>query len=69
MRDIESRIERLEELIGVAGCICGHQCFAFVNVEHGMTEAQQLEREEQAQSCPVHGRLPIIRMYPEDWDL
>jgi hypothetical protein len=73
MLNIEKRIQRLEQLVTAADCICADpmDALAIVVIEDGWDEARIRAAEEaQAGVCPVHGRTgrPVLRLSGRDVD-
>jgi hypothetical protein len=53
---LEGRIERLEQALGEAGCICSEHRMKCVEVQHGWTQEQMDAAAKTAWfTCPVHG--------------
>ena len=75
MGTVERRIERLEQLVSAADCICGDRSAAeaveIVVVEDGWDE-ERIRAAEDANRivCPVHGlqARPILRLQGHDID-
>lgn len=70
MSDLARRLDRLEERIGAASCVCqARGGIAIVVIEAGWTQERIRQAEaDAAGSCPVHGTQgsPVLRLVGSD---